>query len=188
MWRSLSDGLHRFSNGWVALASLVIFLLFSALVLPSQASRAQSDIGDAGSPDLSFFYSEEELYQMAERYGEEGRAAYIKARFTFDLIWPLVYAAFLAAGISWTNRKAFPLDSRWQQANIIPILGAFFDYLENVSTSIVMARYPSQTVVLDVSAAIFTMLKWIFVTGSFVLLVIGVVVGVSRWARARRRQ
>ena len=55
MWKGLSDWIHRVSNGWVALGSLIIFLLFTALVLPGQASRAAADTGDAGSPDTSFY-------------------------------------------------------------------------------------------------------------------------------------
>ncbi len=186
MWKRLSDWIHRVSNGWVALSALIIFLLFTALVLPGQAARAETDTGDAGSPDMSFYYTTDELYRMAEAYGKDGRNAYVRARFTFDLIWPLVYTAFLCAGISWVNRRAFGPDSPWQRANLAPVLGALFDYLENVSTSLVMIRYPGETPVVDILAAVFTMVKWVFVNGSFVLLLVGVVVAVWRWARVRR--
>jgi hypothetical protein len=125
---------------------------------------------------------------MAKVYGEKGREAYIRARFTFDLIWPLVYTIFLITGISWVYQRSFALGSLWQRANIVPVLGALFDYLENISTSVVMVRYPSPTAVLDMLAAIFTMLKWVFVNGSFALLLVGVVVGVWRRVRARERQ
>ncbi len=188
MWGKLSDWIHAVSDGWVALSTLVIFLLFTALVLPGQASKAETNTGNAGSPDTSFYYTADDLYQMAEAYGEEGRRAYVEARFTFDLIWPLVYTAFLCTGISWVNRRAFEPSSLWQRANLAPILGALFDYLENVSTSLVMTRYPGETPVVDVLAAVFTMAKWIFVNGSFVLLLIGVVVGVGRWASVRKGQ
>jgi hypothetical protein len=68
------------------------------------------------------------------------------------------------------------------------VLGALFDYLENISTSLVMIRFPSQTPVVDGLAAVFTMVKWIFVNGSFVLLLVGAVVGLWRWVRARRKR
>jgi len=187
MWRRLSDWIHRASNGRVALSTLVIFLLFNALVLPGQASRAEADTENAGSPDTSFYYTAEDLYEMAGAYGEEGRRAYVKARFTFDLIWPLVYTMFLCAGISWVTRRAFGTDSPWQRGNLAPVLGALFDYLENVSTSLVMIRYPSRTTGVDGLAAVFTMVKWVFVSGSFVLLLAGVMVGVWRWVRVRSR-
>lgn len=64
---------------------------------------------------------------MAEAYGESGRQAYIRARFTFDLVWPLVYTLFLATAISWVLGRAFALDSCWQRANLAPLLNAIFD-------------------------------------------------------------
>jgi hypothetical protein len=104
----------------------------------------------------------------------------VRARFTFDVIWPLVYTAFLVTAISWTFGRAFPPDSRWQRANLVPLLAALFDLLENVSTSLVMARYPAQTPVAAALAPIISATKWLFVTGSFVLLVIGAIAAVRR--------
>ncbi|HEY45391.1 MAG: hypothetical protein AMJ88_15270 [Anaerolineae bacterium SM23_ 63] len=187
MWKQVSDWMYRISNSWVALFTLVIFLLFTALVLPGQASRAEDDTGEAGSPDMSFYYSADDLYRMAEAYGEEGRRAYVRARFTFDLVWPLVYMVFLATGISWIYQRTFTSGSPWQRANLAPLLGALFDYLENVSTSLVMTRYPSPTAVVDVLAAVVTMLKWIFVGGSFLLLMVGLAIGIWQWVKRRRR-
>jgi hypothetical protein len=186
MLRELSDRIHRLSTGWLAAAALVIFLLFTALVLPNQASRSEEATSEVGSPDTSFYYSADELYQMASSYGEEGREAYIRARFSFDLVWPLVYGFFLSIGISWTFRKAFSRESKLHRANIVPVLGVLFDYFENLSTSLVMARYPSSTTVIDWLASVFTMLKWIFVAGSFVLLLTGFIVGILRNVSARK--
>jgi hypothetical protein len=60
-----------------------------------------------------------------------------------------------------------------------------FDYLENLSTSLVMFRYPEQTPGVDSVAAVFTFLKWFFVAGSFVLLLAGVVIGLWGWYKRR---
>jgi hypothetical protein len=183
MIQRISDWLRRVSTGWVALSALVLFLLFSVLVLPGQSTIAEQVAGDAGSPDTSFYYSAGDLYQMAEAYGEQGRSDYIRARFTFDLIWPLIYTLFLVTSIGWFYGKAFPPGSRWQWANLAPLFGALFDYLENVSTSLVMARYPDQTAVVATLAPVFTMLKWILLGVSFALLVAGIVAAGWRWLR-----
>ncbi|HEY0601500.1 MAG TPA: hypothetical protein VGD58_01255, partial [Herpetosiphonaceae bacterium] len=94
MATQLSAWLYRRSTGWVVLAATALFVLFLGLVLPSQAARARQNTGVDESPDSSFVYSSDDLYRVAELYGPEGRAAYIRARFTFDVIWPLVYTAF----------------------------------------------------------------------------------------------
>ncbi len=185
MGKRISDWLHHVSTGWVTLMAVVIFLLFSVLVLPRQAARSEADIGRAESPDMLFYYSADDLYRMAEEYGEQGRQAYIRARFTFDVIWPLVYTAFLVTAISWVYARVFVQGSRWQLANLVPVLGALFDYTENLTTSMVMLRYPQPTVVLDSLAPVMTMVKWVFVNGSFVLLLVGAIVGV--WKRVRLR-
>lgn len=181
----ISDWLRRVSTGWVALAALVIFLLFTALVLPQQATKAEQETGGADSPDTSFFYAPDDLYRMAKAYGEPGRQAYIRARFTFDLVWPLVYTLFLVTAISWVFGRAFAPDSRWQRANLAPLLGALFDYLENLSTSLVMLRYPAQTAVVDLLAPVFTALKWGLLGASFLLLIAGIVVAV--WRRIKQK-
>jgi hypothetical protein len=185
MGKRISDWLRRTSTGWLALVALLIFLLFSALVLPQQATKAARETGSSDSPDMSFFYSPGDLYKMAEAYGEQGREAYVEARFTFDLIWPLVYTLFLATAISWVFGRAFAPDSRWQRANLAPLLAAILDYLENLSTSLVMLRFPDQTPLVDLLAPLFTAIKWSFLGASFVLLFGGIVVGVWRWIARR---
>jgi hypothetical protein len=176
--------LHRISSGWVTLAALVVFALFVAFVLPAQSGEADAEGADVGSPDLSLWYTPAELYRMAEAYGPEGRQAYIRARFTFDVAWPLVYGAFLVTAISWLCARAFKPDSLWQLSNLAPVLGALLDLAENVSTSLVMARYPSRTPVVDALAPVFTLAKWAFVGGSFALLLVGLVAAI--WQQVRK--
>ena len=184
MMQNLSDWLHQLSTGRATLIALVILLLFTTLVLPKQAANA--DAGGAGSPDLSLIYSAGDLYRMAEAYGPAGRTDYIRVRFTFDLIWPVVYVAFLATAISWLSRQAFTPQSPWQRANLIPVIGTLFDYLENVAAALVIGRYPARTPGIDVLAPVFTFVKWSSVGGSFVILMVALVAAV--WPRARKRR
>jgi hypothetical protein len=165
---------------------LIVFVLFMVLVLPRQAASTEVGLGEAGSPDMSLWYTPRVLYQTAEAYGEEGRRAYVRARFTFDLIWPMVYAAFLGTAISWLTRRAFPADSLWQRANLAPLLGLLLDYAENASTSLVMLRYPARTPVVEWLAPLFTLFKWLFVGGSFLLLTIAVGAVTWRWLVSHR--
>jgi len=171
MCRRVSDLLYAVSGNWVTLGALVVFVLFMTMVLPGQATEAELQAGGAGSPDTSLFYKPSDLYAMAEAYGPQGRLAYLRARWTFDLAFPLVYSAFMATAMSWLWSRAVSLDSVWRCGNVLPLLAAMFDYLENASTSLVMARYPAETLVVAVLAPFFTLVKWLLVAGSFVLLV-----------------
>ncbi len=182
----ISQWLQSYSTGPVALAALLVFVTFSVLVLPRQ-TRSQGS--EAGTPDLSLFYSKGDLYRWAEAYGEQGRQDYVLARFTFDVAWPLVYTFFLVTTIGWLCARAFAPGSRWQLANLAPVLGMLFDFLENIATSLVIGRYPQPTPVLDSLAGIFTLLKWGFIAASFLLLVValGVAVGTFAWRRVVRK-
>jgi hypothetical protein len=173
--KRLSDYFTRMSRGWVAILATSVFILFMALVLPGQAAKAEQTSGGAGSPDTSFWYSADDLYQFAEDYGDAGRAAYVHARWTFDLVYPLVYTFFLIASVSWLFAYAFPTSSRWHLANTVPFAGMIFDYLENGAATLVMVRYPQASLLAATAAPILTGLKWLFVVFSFLLLVIGIV-------------
>ena len=185
MGKSLSNWLNRISRGWVVIAAALVYLVFIALVAPGQAAQAEAYTGDAGSPDLSLFYSAEDLYHLAEVYGERGREAYVRARFTFDLVFPLVYTLSLATALGWLSRRAFAPESRWQRVNLVPVLAMLCDYGENVSASLVMARYPERTVMIDWLAPAFTLLKWTFIGASFALLLVGAAAALWGWTRSR---
>jgi hypothetical protein len=183
--KSLSARLQTISTSWAALAGLLVFLLFTALVLPDQLQKAEQVYGGVGSPDTSFFYSPADLTKMAEAYGEQGRQAYVHARFTFDLIFPIVYTFFLVTSVGWVFAKGFPASSRWQLANLVPILGMCCDYLENITASIVMLRYPAPAALAAALAPLFTLLKWGFLGLSFGLLFTGILAILWRKLRSK---
>ncbi len=188
--KRLSAFLQRLSASWVVLIALALLLYFFLRVLPDQAAQVERYAGEVGSPDTTFGYSAADLYRMAEVYGPEGRQAYVRARFTFDLVWPLVYTAFFVTAIGWLYRRAFPAGSRWQRANLFPFLALMLDYLENGAAALVMARYPFPTPVVAELTPVFTVLKWIAVSGCALLLVWGGVGALWRWGKGmgyRRR-
>lgn len=176
--KKLSSWIQRISTGKLTLICLLGFILFTILVLPDQAAKAEIYSSGIGSPDTSLFYTADQLYEFASAYGAEGRAAYIRARFTFDVVWPLVYLAFLSTSISWVFKP-----THWQQLNLLPLFGVLFDFLENISAALVMARYPQPTPLIPHLAGLFTFIKWVFVGGSFLALVAGLIL--FAWRRIK---
>jgi hypothetical protein len=180
--RRLSDRLGKVSTGWVALAATVAFVLFVAFVLPAQAPIEAEDGGDVGSPDLSLWYSADELYDIAESYGPEGRERYVRARVTFDVAWPLVYTVFLTTTISWAGSR---IGGRfWPRVNLVPVAAGAFDLLENATTVLVMVRYPARTPLVEWLAPVFTFTKWALLSASFALLLAALLV--VAWHRIGR--
>ncbi len=170
--KQLSSWCYQVVTCPVLVAAVMIFIFFLVVVLPGMAGSLAELTGTELSPDTSVFYSAEELYGMAESYGEEGRAFYIYSRFTFDLIWPAAYLFFLAASVSYLFRYLQP-DNPWRLVNLLPFAGALFDILENSAASLVMYRYPLPTAVIAQLAPVFTFFKWYFIVLSFMALMAG---------------
>ncbi|GAB4263377.1 MAG: hypothetical protein Kow0080_01620 [Candidatus Promineifilaceae bacterium] len=164
----VSERLHRWATGWMALGATAVFVLFVAFVLPRMTGGGDTAVP---IPDVMFTYSAGTLYQIADALGEAGRSEYIRARFTFDVVWPVVYTSFLVMATSWLTTFAFPATSLWQKANLLPLAAVLFDLLENLAASLVMARYPAKTAVIAELAGLFTLVKWVLVGAAFVVLV-----------------
>lgn len=170
MIKRFSHTIQTWSTPLTAGLAAAVFLGFLVFFLPRQAASSAEITGDQPSPDTSLVYSGEELYSFAEAYGEQGRAHYIRSRFTFDLIFPVAYAAFLTAWISLALKGIEPRNERWILLNLFPAAGMLFDFLENISTSAVMAAYPGRTPLFQKAAPLFSLTKWFFVYGSFAVL------------------
>jgi hypothetical protein len=166
------------------LVSLALFALFMLLVLPAQAEVASRQFPGVSSPDTSFIYSADDIYGWAEAYGADGREAYVRMRWSFDLAWPFVYGLFLVTAISWVGRRAYRTDSRANLLNLLPIAAVLLDYAENVLTSTVMLRYPNESMVAAALASPVTVMKWLGVGGSFAVLLAGVLTWIWRSLRS----
>lgn len=179
----LSSRLTAISSGRVTLLAVAAFALFLVFVLPAQAELSARSSSGAGSPDQSFAYTAQDLYGWAQAYGEEGRSAYVRARWSFDLVWPLVYGAFLVTAISWVGRRAYREDSPARLSNLIPVTAVLLDYAENSLTSVVMLRYPDEATVAASLASPVTVAKWLVLGAGFVVLLAGLLVWVWRLVR-----
>ena len=168
----LSETLISFSKGNVVILFLAVFLLFVAIVLPTESTKTAKYTGGEGSPDLSLFYTQQDLYRMAEQFGAQGRQAYVKARFTFDLAFPLVYGAFLLTSIAWLLGKITLSAAPVRLLTYFPLAAVVFDLLENITASFVIGRYPTPSPFAAAAAPFFTFIKWFFVGGSFALAAI----------------
>lgn len=187
MIKNLSEWLNKNIKFWVVLLTLAVMIFFMITVLPAQAASAEQNAGESISPDTSFFYSPSDLINAAEEYGADGRKAYIQARWTFDLIFPLVYIGFLAAGISWFYQNLEQTTKWISYSNLLPLAAGLFDYLENSGASLLMGLFPTQVPGLALLTAIFSGLKWLTITGSFLFYFILAGAALFQWIRQKRR-
>ena len=187
MMKNISKWLNNISKTWVMILTLALMVLFMVTVLPKQAASAEQNAGGSISPDTSFFYAPGDLLQAAEEYGARGRLAYIQARWTFDLVFPLVYIVFLAAGISWFYQNLENPPEWIGFTNLLPLAAGLFDYLENSGASLVMGLYPTQVSGLALLTAIFSGVKWLLIAGSFLAYFGLAGAALFHWVRSKLR-
>lgn len=153
-------------NGTWTIVSLVIFGLFMAFVLPYFAGLT-SQYGDGFDTMFSFDLSS--YYSVRTNYGEVGRRLYIILRWTFDVVWPIVYTFFYVMCIGYFGKKA--QDKIGYRFLLVPAVAVLFDFLENTFATIFMASYPDSARVALTALIVSSMIKWLFVGLSFVVIV-----------------
>jgi hypothetical protein len=181
--RRLAEALVALGTGRRALVSTVVFVGFTAAVLPWQAGIARDYTEGAGSPDSSFFYTRDQLYAFAEAYGADGRSSYVLARITFDVVWPLVYTAALVLVTGWLLRRCTSPGDWLRLVVLLPVAALLADYAENLCTAVVMARWPETTDVLASLAGVCTALKWTTLSLAFLAVPVLAVVALVRHRR-----
>jgi hypothetical protein len=176
MLDTLSQKFHAWTTGGRVLILLIVDGLMMGYVMPL-AGGIMAFIANASvTPlDLMFFYRPADAFAMIEKYGEAGRAFYMKVELTADIIYPIIYMFFYSLLISWLFQRAFKPDSRMMKYNMMPVGAWFFDLLENTGIVSMLAMFPTRPTIIAWLTMIFGSLKWFFVIASIGLTLFGLV-------------
>jgi hypothetical protein len=176
MLNKLSEKFHAWAKGWRVIILLIADALMMGYVMPLAAGIMAFAANNSVLPlDLMFFYTPDKAFAMIEKYGEAGRAIYLKIELTADIVYPIIYTLFYALLISWLFQRGFKPDSKMQKWNVMPMGAWLFDLLENVGTVSMVSMYPSQSTVLAWITMLFGSLKWAFAFVSIGLVLLGLV-------------
>ncbi len=167
--------LEKISTGPLAIVSTVIFVLFITTILPGQKAKMDTYAGEVGTIDLSFFPLPDQVYTMAEAYGEDGRHKYIITRASLDIVWPLAYAFFMVSVITFCVRHIHGSDSKLVHFNLAAVAVLLFDFAENGLAAVVMAAYPDRFDWLVYIMATVTATKWIMMAVASLALFYGII-------------
>jgi hypothetical protein len=138
------------------------FILFMVTILPWVSGLSQ-EAGLTQSIDTNFSFDPSTIYPIVASYGADGRLFYLIQRWTFDLIWPLVYAWPLFV----TLRK-YPIG--W--IAFLPWLATGFDYAENISFSVIVGLYPYEFEWIVLLGITMSLIKWIALGLSMIFSII----------------
>ncbi len=145
---------NALAKPWLFITATAAFMVFAFTVLPAKAADAAVYTPPGASFDTSLFYTPAEAIERALSYGEEGRAAYIYDRWTFDAAFPLVYGLFMLSAWAFGLKRFAPSGIppagkaaseagagkakpryRWL---LVPALGIAFDFAENGAVTLLM--------------------------------------------------
>lgn len=145
----------RFSNrtasrlaSWkLWLASTTVFMAFAAVFFgtnaPFSVATVESTCGQA-PPDVRFSSSATDVNNFLAACGADGRSAYTYMQLA-DLVYPAVFGLFLATSLALALRSLAPGRPTLARLALLPLLGAAFDYLENVVAWRAIAAFPEPT-------------------------------------------
>lgn len=170
--RRLSRAICRISTGRVVLGSLILWLVFLALIQgrPFGIAALQDITGGATILDMTFTQRPDDVYAVLDALGDAGRAFDLSNIVPLDLVFPATYMLFLSVGISWTLARWLHRDSQWFLLNLIPIIAGIADYCENAEVITLLLTYPSRLDPVAWYTSIMYIVKFGFSTVSFLIL------------------
>lgn len=154
----------------------IVFILFMIIVLPMMSELLFNVTNSNMSPDTSMSFDINGYYNMLEMYGAQGRKYYIVQRWTFDVLWPLVYGLFFVSLILYLSDRLHAS----RRYFVIPLLGVVFDFIENIIASITMGIYPNRVDFLYYLLRVTSMFKWSFILISSVIIITQVIIIVKK--------
>ena len=143
---------------------LVLTTFINLVAFPYAGNKILKTAPQATGPiDLNFSYSVDEVYQMVESYGTEGRKIYAKSTIGIDVLYPIIYTFIFVIIIIMLYRKIYPSGNLGHVLVGIPIVTFFADLLENTGIVIMLNKFPEQLNSIASITSICSSVKWTFV-------------------------
>ncbi len=153
---------------WSLVAMVTTFWMFNFSKLPFSNPELIRVSGESLF-DVRWFYTPAQALEALSKFGEAGRQIYFSF-LALDFLFPLIYALALSLLLSKLLRLAG--QERYLPLNLLPLLAAAFDYLENIHVLAMLLLFPSVHPALAMIAATGTLMKQVFLLMSLLLLVL----------------
>ena len=164
-------GFHALVSSPFALAATGLALAaFMAFVLPLPDFSGAIMAGDGSAFDLDFAYTVEEAFERAAAFEGAEKAAFVRAHWTWDLAYPLVYGAFFLCAWAFALERLAPGSKASRAAPFLTLAAPLFDLAENAAASVLVSLAPARdgTAAFASRAAVLaTPAKWIAVGACF---------------------
>lgn len=153
--------------------ALMAVIPFNALIFPLLMRQITAQSVSIGMLDVTLGYLPQSALQSVEAYGASGRTWYLITQWTADLLYPIAYTFLFSLLLASLYLRSFLPDSPFQNLRWAPIGMMGFDYLENITISLLMIYYPNSPLSLAVIASFASLLKWVLAATSGIALIAG---------------
>jgi hypothetical protein len=118
-----------------------------------------------------FGYSFQEASLLINTLGKSGKSIYLYQQIPLDLIYPISYGISLCLILAYFLNKLGLIDSKYFTLSMLPLLIAFFDYLENFCVILILNMFPNISNNQVFLASNLTIIKSILTTLYFLVLI-----------------
>jgi hypothetical protein len=174
---------HKSAKIHVLVILLLGYIVFAAFVLRWAESQIKDFSGGTGPLDLVFNYSSDQVYQMLKSYNGEGREFYAIIELTADMVYPIIYSLFLSLLIIFLCKKLYIQDRIIKVAFVVPVIALAADCCENICITVMLLNYPYKLNTVAEAANIFTMIKWVFLMASIMLVLTALLLLIARFIK-----
>ncbi|MFZ9139389.1 MAG: hypothetical protein ACO207_02975 [Bacilli bacterium] len=161
------------------LATWFVFVFFMVAILPA-VSMATYEQGLTESIDTNFSFNPSLIYPIIASYGDSGRAYYLWQRWTFDLVWPMVYGLplFSTLNIFFSGKTKIR-----NSVVFLPLVATLLDYVENIVFTILVSLYPIELPFLVIIGVSISALKWFALAISMLIVTLLPFIWFFQWIR-----
>jgi hypothetical protein len=142
----LADRMGHLASRRLLLTSGAVSVVLAAVLFASSGRFSLAAVAQQcgePAPDVRFTTSPDGVQEFLVTCGETGRAAYRDLQLV-DLLYPAALGLFLAAALALVLPRAVPgAADRVRAFAVLPLMGAAFDYLENLAAWTLLLRHPA---------------------------------------------
>lgn len=153
------------------LCLFALLMVFNFLIFPWLTARVDPT-ATFTLLDVKFGFSHQQVGDMFEFIGKEGREAYLIISAVADMIYPFVYGGFLAVLIGLLISYQYKGLGKFSALFWLPLFPMVFDFLENFGILVLLKQFPDVSRFFVSFASLVGMLKWIGVYICFAIVLV----------------
>lgn len=156
-------------------------LVYLTMILYSIPRLMQFSNGTKILDMLPFGYTYVYVNELFSALGSQGRSFYLYYQIPIDMVYPFLFGITYCLILVYFLKKINKFDSPLIYLCLLPLIAAFFDYLENLGTINLLINYPNISETEVKINSFFTLIKSMVTTLYFIsLIIILILLGIKK--------